>query len=179
MTTYTEKGAKPDIGKYHGFDHVTFWVGNAKQAATYYMTRCMVFWAVSPPNLTLPESDGFKSIGYKGLETGSREIACHAVSQGTIRFVFVSPLNPGNKIYGDHMTWDTREFDLTPANYQFSCSQAAWWRCQRYSYPLVADRLTIVFQMSLLLSMTVEASIMLLLSVVLVQFVSLGRSRLV
>ncbi len=40
MTTYTDKGQKPDIGKYYGFDHVTFWVGNAKQTATYYITRC-------------------------------------------------------------------------------------------------------------------------------------------
>lgn len=40
MTTYTDKGPKPDIGKYAGFDHVTFWVGNAKQAAHYYCTRC-------------------------------------------------------------------------------------------------------------------------------------------
>ena len=31
QTTYTDKGEKPAIGRYLGFDHVTFWVGNAKQ----------------------------------------------------------------------------------------------------------------------------------------------------
>lgn len=46
---------------------------------------------------------GFKSIGYRGLETGSRSIVSHAVSQNGIKFIFQSPLNPGNQIMGDHM----------------------------------------------------------------------------
>ncbi|KAG8235646.1 hypothetical protein J437_LFUL013638 [Ladona fulva] len=32
-TTYTDKGPKPDGGRFLSFDHITFWVGNAKQKA--------------------------------------------------------------------------------------------------------------------------------------------------
>jgi 4-hydroxyphenylpyruvate dioxygenase len=61
------------------FDHVEFWVGNAKQVASYYVARF-----------------GFTEIAYRGLETGSRYIASHVVEQGCIRFVFSSPLRgPG------------------------------------------------------------------------------------
>ncbi|ROT68810.1 4-hydroxyphenylpyruvate dioxygenase [Penaeus vannamei] len=67
MTTYTDKGPKPDAGKFLHFDHLTFWVGNAKQAASYYCTRM-----------------GFEPFAYKGLETGSREVCCHVVRQNKI-----------------------------------------------------------------------------------------------
>jgi len=60
---------------YHGYHHVTWWVGNAKQAASYYVTRM-----------------GFKSIAYAGLETGSRLVASHVVENGNVRFVFSSPI---------------------------------------------------------------------------------------
>jgi 4-hydroxyphenylpyruvate dioxygenase len=60
---------------YHGYHHVTWWVGNAKQAASYYVTRM-----------------GFKSIAYAGLETGSRLVASHVVGNGNVRFVFSSPI---------------------------------------------------------------------------------------
>ncbi|GFT59616.1 4-hydroxyphenylpyruvate dioxygenase [Nephila pilipes] len=86
MTTYTNKGPKPDRGKFLHFDHITFWVGNAKQAAAYYCTKM-----------------GFEPLCYKGLETGSREIAAHAVKQNRIIFVFKSPYNPGNREMGDHL----------------------------------------------------------------------------
>lgn len=85
MTTYTDKGPKPDLGSYTGFDHITFWVGNAKQAATYYCVRL-----------------GFKPLGYKGLETGDRHVVTHAVTQGDIVFLFQSPLQPGNEEFGKH-----------------------------------------------------------------------------
>ncbi|GIX81678.1 4-hydroxyphenylpyruvate dioxygenase [Caerostris darwini] len=86
MTTYTNKGPKPDKGRFLHFDHITFWVGNAKQAAAYYCTKM-----------------GFEPLCYKGLETGSREIAAHVVKQNRIIFVFKSPYNPGNKEMGDHL----------------------------------------------------------------------------
>jgi len=25
MTSYENKGPRPEVGKYHGFDHITFW----------------------------------------------------------------------------------------------------------------------------------------------------------
>jgi len=87
MTTYTDKGPKPESGKFLCFDHLTFWVGNAKQAASYYCTRF-----------------GFEPIGYKGLETDSRQIASHALRQNKIVFVFQSAYDPYNKEFGDHLS---------------------------------------------------------------------------
>jgi len=69
---------------YQGFDHVSFRVGNAFQAATWYMARF-----------------GFHHVAYKGLETGSREIVSHVVGQGEILLEFVSALNPTGAICED------------------------------------------------------------------------------
>ncbi|KAL8290381.1 hypothetical protein RQP46_002639 [Phenoliferia psychrophenolica] len=64
-------------GKFESFDHVTWWVGNAKQAASFYVTRF-----------------GFKRIAYSGLETGERRVAKHVLQHGEIIFVLCSPLVP-------------------------------------------------------------------------------------
>lgn len=81
MTTYTDKGEKPEVGRFVAFDHIRFIVGNAKQAASFYCTRF-----------------GFEPFCYRGLETGSREIASHAVKQNKIVFVFESPYNPDGHV---------------------------------------------------------------------------------
>ncbi|XP_013862652.1 4-hydroxyphenylpyruvate dioxygenase [Austrofundulus limnaeus] len=86
MTTYTDKGEKHEQGRFLCFDHITFWVGNAKQAASYYCNKL-----------------GFEPLAYRGLETGSREVVSHAVKQGKIIYVFSSALNPDNKEMGDHL----------------------------------------------------------------------------
>ncbi|KAK6184141.1 hypothetical protein SNE40_006664 [Patella caerulea] len=87
MTTYTDKGPKPESGRFVSFDHVTFWVGNAKQAASYYCTRM-----------------GFESLAYKGLETGSRKTAAHVVRQNKIIYVFESMLEPFQpEDFGQHL----------------------------------------------------------------------------
>lgn len=85
MTSY-EKGPRPAVGKYKGFHHLTFWVGNALQAASFYTTRF-----------------GMKRLVYKGLETGERNIVSHVVKLDDIIFEFQSPLNPGNEEFGRHM----------------------------------------------------------------------------
>ncbi|ELK26328.1 4-hydroxyphenylpyruvate dioxygenase, partial [Myotis davidii] len=85
-TSYSNKGEKPERGRFLHFHSVTFWVGNAKQAASFYCSKM-----------------GFKPIAYKGLETGSREVVSHVVKQGQIVFVFSSALNPWNKEMGDHL----------------------------------------------------------------------------
>ncbi|KAJ1965613.1 hypothetical protein IWQ62_002624 [Dispira parvispora] len=72
-------------GNYQGFDHVTFWVGNAKQAASYYTTRY-----------------GFKQLAYRGLETGHRDVVSHAVCCNSVFFVFQSALQPGNQRFTEH-----------------------------------------------------------------------------
>ncbi|KJR86986.1 4-hydroxyphenylpyruvate dioxygenase [Sporothrix schenckii 1099-18] len=75
---------------FHGYDHVTWWVGNAKQAANYYSTLF-----------------GLPTFAYRGLETGSRYFASYAVGhhrgggtadsaieddQDNVCFVFTSPI---------------------------------------------------------------------------------------
>lgn len=60
---------------FQGYDHVTWWVGNAKQAASYYNTLF-----------------GFTTVAYRGLETGSRYLASYVVANNDVRFVFTSPL---------------------------------------------------------------------------------------
>jgi len=67
--------------KYNGFDHVTFYVGNALQAAGWYIARF-----------------GFSPVAYKGLETGSRETVAHVIKQNNILFSFVSALNPTDSL---------------------------------------------------------------------------------
>ncbi|EAW25058.1 4-hydroxyphenylpyruvate dioxygenase family protein [Aspergillus fischeri NRRL 181] len=61
--------------EYVGFDHITWYVGNAKQAASYYVTRM-----------------GFKQIAYRGPETGSKSVVSHVVSNGQAIFVLTSPI---------------------------------------------------------------------------------------
>lgn len=73
-------------GKFLRFDHVEFWVGNAKQAATYYMARF-----------------GFQPYAYKGLETGEKETVTHVVKQNDILIALTSPINPDNDTISDHM----------------------------------------------------------------------------
>ncbi|KAG2175577.1 hypothetical protein INT43_001224 [Umbelopsis isabellina] len=63
--------------QYTGYDHIKFTVTNAKQAATYY---CIRF--------------GFKHVAYKGLETGSRDVAAHVIKQNNTIFVFESAIQP-------------------------------------------------------------------------------------
>jgi 4-hydroxyphenylpyruvate dioxygenase len=36
---YEKPTIRPEIGVFYGFDHMKFWVGNAKQAASYYCSR--------------------------------------------------------------------------------------------------------------------------------------------
>ncbi|KAL1636896.1 hypothetical protein SLS56_000991 [Neofusicoccum ribis] len=63
------------LQSYRGYHHVHWWVGNAKQAAAYYVTRM-----------------GFERVAYKGLETKSRAVASHVVRNGGVTFVLSSPL---------------------------------------------------------------------------------------
>lgn len=64
------------IASYRGYDHVAWWVGNAKQAAAFYVSRM-----------------GFERVAYRGLETGSRVVASHVVRNGDVTFVLTSPLH--------------------------------------------------------------------------------------
>ena len=74
-----------DFMPLHGIDHVELYVGNALQAAS--------FWV---------RSLGFKEVAYAGLETGVRDRASHVLEQGRIRIVLTGALTPGHEI-GAHV----------------------------------------------------------------------------
>ncbi|OAA63012.1 4-hydroxyphenylpyruvate dioxygenase [Cordyceps fumosorosea ARSEF 2679] len=76
--------AAAPVANFTGYDHVTWWVGNAKQAASYYTTLF-----------------GFHVEAYRGLETGSRYFASYVVSNGAVRFVFTSPLRSAAHLPAD------------------------------------------------------------------------------
>jgi 4-hydroxyphenylpyruvate dioxygenase len=83
-TSNNTSAAVDGTPNFHGYDHITWYVGNAKQAASFYTTRL-----------------GFSTIAYKGLETGSRYIASHVVGNGDIRFVLTSPIKSYTGLDGD------------------------------------------------------------------------------
>lgn len=64
-----------------GTDYVELYVGNAKQAAHYYMSA----W-------------GFQPLAYAGLETGLKDHVSYVIRQDKIRLVLTSPLNSGGAI---------------------------------------------------------------------------------
>ncbi|WP_121356481.1 4-hydroxyphenylpyruvate dioxygenase [Flavisolibacter nicotianae] len=77
--------ATTDFLPLQGTDYVEFYVGNAKQAAHYYMSAF-----------------GFQAIAYAGPETGVKDRASYVVRQHKLTFVLTTPLRPGNEI-ADHV----------------------------------------------------------------------------
>src|SRR5271168_5025575 len=65
--------------------HVEFWVGNARQAAYFYR-----------------KGFGFSQVGYSGLETGHRQRASYALSQGKANFVLTTPMT-SDHFAADHI----------------------------------------------------------------------------
>ena len=65
--------------------HVEFWVGNARQAAYFYR-----------------KGFGFSQVAYSGLETGQRQRASYALSQGKANFVLTTPMTPDDSA-ADHI----------------------------------------------------------------------------
>src|SRR5262249_19761682 len=68
-----------------GWDHVEFWVGNAKQAAYFY-----------------ENGFGFTRTAYAGPETGVRDRASYVLEQGDVRFVVTSALREDSEITRHH-----------------------------------------------------------------------------
>ena len=83
--TLPASSATQDIFPINGTDYVEFWVGNAKQASFFYR-----------------KAFGFSQLAYSGLETGSRQFASYVLSQGRVRFVISTPLNPDH-FASDHI----------------------------------------------------------------------------
>jgi len=85
-TTLTDKAAiQTDFLPLEGTDYVEFYVGNAKQAAHYYMSAF-----------------GFQALAYAGPETGVKDRASYAVRQHKLTFVLTTPLRTDNPI-ADHV----------------------------------------------------------------------------
>ncbi|PZR28612.1 MAG: 4-hydroxyphenylpyruvate dioxygenase [Citrobacter freundii] len=89
MSTITkevkQQEAVHDFLPLEGTDYVEFYVGNAKQAAHYYMSAF-----------------GFQALAYAGPETGIKDRASYAVRQHKLTFVLTTPLHPENPI-ADHI----------------------------------------------------------------------------
>jgi 4-hydroxyphenylpyruvate dioxygenase len=64
-----------------GWDHIEFWVGNARQAAQF-----------------LAAAFGFRVTDYAGPETGVTDRASYVLEQGAIRFVVTGAMTPSSEI---------------------------------------------------------------------------------
>jgi 4-hydroxyphenylpyruvate dioxygenase len=81
----TTQSTTTDFLPLEGTDYVEFYVGNAKQAAHYYMSAF-----------------GFQALAYAGPETGMKDRASYAVRQHKLTFVLTTPLRTDNPI-ADHI----------------------------------------------------------------------------
>ncbi|MCX6352607.1 MAG: 4-hydroxyphenylpyruvate dioxygenase [Bacteroidetes bacterium] len=84
-TIQKQKTVADDFLPMLGTDHLELYVGNAKQAAFFYMTAF-----------------GFQPLAYKGLETGSRDVVSYVIRQEKITLVLTTPLNSKHPI-NDHL----------------------------------------------------------------------------
>jgi 4-hydroxyphenylpyruvate dioxygenase len=70
----------------NGTDYVEFYVGNAKQAATFYRAAF-----------------GFRLLGYRGPETGTRDRVSYLLEQNKVRFLLTTGLSPDHPVQ-QHVT---------------------------------------------------------------------------
>ena len=75
--------SEPDqlSGRLLGFDHLLWWVGNARHTAHFF---CSGF--------------GFRVTAYAGPETGVRDRHSYVLEQGGVRFVVTNPLDPDSEM---------------------------------------------------------------------------------
>lgn len=89
MSTITKdvktRDAVQDFLPLEGTDYVEFYVGNAKQAAHYYMSAF-----------------GFQALAYAGPETGMKDRASYVVRQHKLTLMLTTPLRPDNEM-ADHI----------------------------------------------------------------------------
>src|SRR6266566_6566704 len=79
--TLTAPEQVTDTFPINGTDFIEFYVGNAKQAAHFYRN---VF--------------GYKILGYRGPETGTRDRASYILEQGKVRLLLTTALRPDSEI---------------------------------------------------------------------------------
>ena len=78
MTVVVESAAPavPAAPTFHGFDHIRWWVGNARHTAAFFVNGF-----------------GFTVVAYAGPETGSSDTVSYVLAQGDIQFVVTSGLD--------------------------------------------------------------------------------------
>jgi 4-hydroxyphenylpyruvate dioxygenase len=88
MGTATLRAADAAVDTFpiNGTDYLEFYVGNAKQAATYYRAAF-----------------GFRLIGYRGPETGTRDRVSYLLEQNKVRFILTTGLSPDHPVQ-EHVT---------------------------------------------------------------------------
>ncbi len=79
------RDGEQDFMPLNGVDHVELFVGNAHQAAFYYV-----------------HAFGFREVAYAGLETGTRDRVSHVLEQGRIRLVLTGALHSDSPIAAHH-----------------------------------------------------------------------------
>ncbi len=79
------RNGEQDFMPLNGVDHVELFVGNAHQAAFYYV-----------------HAFGFREVAYAGLETGTRDRVSHVLEQGRIRLVLTGALHSDSPIAAHH-----------------------------------------------------------------------------
>ena len=89
----------------NGIDHIELYVGNAAQAAYYYV-----------------HAFGFHEVAYAGLETGVRDRASHVLRQGRIRLVLTGALSDTRP----PMSWNERRA-LSRSNATICWSISSIW----------------------------------------------------
>lgn len=119
-----ENPAAEDFLPLLGTDYVELYVGNAKQAAHYYMSA----W-------------GFQPLAYAGLETGLKDRVSYVLQQDKIRLVLTSPLKSGGDInrhidaHGDGVKAIALWVDDATKSYQETTKRGA----QSYLQPKIME----------------------------------------
>jgi len=83
--TQIENDTAQDFLPLNGTDFVEFYVGNAKQAAFFYI-----------------KAFGFEPLAYRGLETGCKDYCSYVIKQGKIVFVLTGTYKEDNEIAIHH-----------------------------------------------------------------------------
>jgi 4-hydroxyphenylpyruvate dioxygenase len=81
MQLVDEQRLQTEAPRLHGFDHLEWWVGNARHTAQYWSSAF-----------------GFEVEAYAGPETGVRDRTSYVVRQGDIRFVVTSALDADHPV---------------------------------------------------------------------------------
>ncbi|MDQ6736374.1 MAG: VOC family protein, partial [Gemmatimonadota bacterium] len=88
--TLPEQATAGDTFPINGTDYIEFYVGNAKQAAHFYVSAF-----------------GFNVVAYRGPETGVRDRASYLLQQDKVRFVITTAIRPDlsadAKLISDHV----------------------------------------------------------------------------